>query len=508
MLPSYAMRAKSGVEGGGEHYQSIESRETPSRRASISGSAHILDRRSSDFYIHMPTSSMATKSPAKVGGLTSPPAAPPPKSPHSARSVGSSSGRGGSRLASAALASVATARMGGSRAGGAAGSYAAGSGSVATGDEQLGPYDALVGVNARMEQLAAAMEVRIQSNEAAAQQLAGELNAVRGKNAELTGEVAALQAKLQHAESEAAALHEQLEQQQGTSSKLADDLRFVDEASVQARETLEAARRDTEATVVRKLAQLEEAIAEEAGQARSEAEATLHGITQLDLKLGERLQTFERRLEHAEGAAREQGSALREQLAATAAASAQARAQDVRELGEAQRHAQQKLTDEMRWLDEEHVRCRAEDQAGVQRAVGALRDEAAARAAELQRNLEQGVISGGADGAGDGQPGALQLLRSTMARVEALSGAVGTLCSHMATMRVKEVASLAEERVGEIEARLTAAQAEGVGALQRQAQQTQDQLAVRLSALEAAVHQEQQSSLKALQAILNGAQQA
>ena len=387
-----------------------------------------------------------------------------------------------------------------------AGSCAGGSGITGNGDEQLGPYDALVGVNARMEQLAAAMEVRIQSNEAAAQQLAGELNAVRSKNAELTGEVATLQAKLQHAEAESTALREQLEQQQGTSSKLADDLRFVDEAAVQAREMLEVTRRDAEARVERKLAQLEEAIAEEAGQARSEAEATLHGITQLDVKLGERLQAFERRLEQAEGAAREQGSALREQLAATAAAAAQARAQDVREMGEAQRLGQQKLSDEMRWLDEEHVRCRAEDQAAVQRAVGALRDETAGRADALQRNLEQGVV---AEGAGaDGQPGALQLLRATMSRVEQLSSAVGQLCSHMATMRVKEVASLAEERVAEIEVRLAASQAEGVGALQRQAQQTQDALAVRLSALEAAVHQEQQSSLKALQAILNGAQQA
>ena len=64
-----------------------------------------------------------------------------------------------------------------------------------------------------------------------------------------------------------------------------------------------------------------------------------------------------------EVAAHEMGMALRAELAAAAAAAAAARAQDVAALGEAQSLAQKKLADEMRWLDEEHMRCRAEDQA-------------------------------------------------------------------------------------------------------------------------------------------------
>ena len=116
-------------------------------------------------------------------------------------------------------------------------------------------------------------------------------------------------------------------------------------------------------------------------------------------------------------------------------------------------------------------------------------EEAAAlrRLEELQRNVEQGLVS-------EGQPNAMALLQQTAARVEQLSGAVGALCGHMETMRVKEVASLAEERVAEIEARLGATQQEQLSALQQQAQTTQHHLVVRLAALEAAVQQEQQSS--------------
>ena len=51
---------------------------------------------------------------------------------------------------------------------------------------------------------------------------------------------------------------------------------------------------------------------------------------------------------------------------------------------------------------------------------------------------------------GESQPSALDILRSTVARVDTLAAAVGTLCAHMESLRVKEVAALAEARVHEV----------------------------------------------------------
>ena len=140
------------------------------------------------------------------------------------------------------------------------------------------------------------------------------------------------------------------------------------------------------------------------------------------------------------------------------------------------------------------------EQAAQQRAAEELRSEVGGRLEELRANLERGLVAGV-----EGQPAAPAVLQSCASRVEELGGAVAQLCAHMETMRVKEVAALAEERIGEVEARLVASQQEQLAALQQQAQATQHHMVVRLAALEAAVQQEQQSSLKALQAILHSA---
>ena len=140
------------------------------------------------------------------------------------------------------------------------------------------------------------------------------------------------------------------------------------------------------------------------------------------------------------------------------------------------------------------------EQAAQQRAAEELRSEVGGRLEELRANLERGLVAGV-----EGQPAAPAVLQSCASRVEELGGAVAQLCAHMETMRVKEVAALAEERIAEVEARLVASQQEQLAALQQQAQATQHHMVVRLAALEAAVQQEQQSSLKALQAILHSA---
>ena len=160
--------------------------------------------------------------------------------------------------------------------------------------------------------------------------------------------------------------------------------------------------------------------------------------------------------------------------------------------------AAQKLTEEMRWLDEEHMRCRAEDEAKMLAAVQGLREELTESHQALQRAVVEGVIE-------DGQPGALSLLQQNESRVASLADAVTALNVHMETMRVKEVAALAEERVAALEERLGAAYGAELAGAQQRSNNAVESLTVRLQALEAAVQQEQQSSLKALQAILHSA---
>ena len=69
------------------------------------------------------------------------------------------------------------------------------------------------------------------------------------------------------------------------------------------------------------------------------------------------------------------------------------------------------------------------------------------------------------------------------------------LCEYMQSLKIKEVASAAEARLDELEQRLAAGSHPA-------------QLESRLATLEAALAQEQQSSLKALQAILEHSQTA
>ena len=99
------------------------------------------------------------------------------------------------------------------------------------------------------------------------------------------------------------------------------------------------------------------------------------------------------------------------------------------------------------------------------------------------------------------------LLQQNESRVASLADAVTALNVHIGppAMRVKEVAALAEERVAALEERLGAAYGAELAGAQQRSNNAVESLTVRLQALEAAVQQEQQSSLKALQAILHSA---
>jgi hypothetical protein len=125
------------------------------------------------------------------------------------------------------------------------------------------------------------------------------------------------------------------------------------EAAEAAAEERAAARQELRQELGQELkAELRASLAESAVGAGAEAEARW-------LEMGAAVQATGRRVEALETAL---GSHAARQAEAAAAA-ATTRAQDMRQLGEAQSVALKMLADEMRWLDEEHMRCRAEDQA-------------------------------------------------------------------------------------------------------------------------------------------------
>lgn len=81
--------------------------------------------------------------------------------------------------------------------------------------------------------------------------------------------------------------------------------------------------------------------------------------------------------------------------------------------------------------------------------------------------------------------------------MDVLGEAVGQLCEYMASLKIKEVAAAAESRISELELRIGGGGGGAAAALEG-----------RMTQLEASLAQEQQSSLKALQAILQHAQTA
>ena len=123
-------------------------------------------------------------------------------------------------------------------------------------------------------------------------------------------------------------------------------------------------------------------------------------------------------------------------------------------------------------------------------ALGGVRTEMLGVITELKGQVEEAIVP-------PGEPGALSTLRQALTRIDVLGEAVGQLCEYLNSLKIKEVASAAEARLGEIERKLDG----GAGAASAQVEE-------RLALLEDALVQEQQSSLKALQAILEHSQPA
>ena len=171
---------------------------------------------------------------------------------------------------------------------------------------------------------------------------------------------------------------------------------------------------------------------------------------------------------------------------------------------------QAKLRDELRWLDEEHVRCRAEDEARATRALDALRTPLEAKVGALGvrlakgeeriESLEAAFVSTegllGSTGGGGGTEGAADAaaLRVAALRVTALGEAVERLSGNLDAARANDVSALAEDRMA---ATVRKVQHQVEGALG-----AQGELLQRLSTLEATVVQEQRASLSALEAMI------
>lgn len=164
---------------------------------------------------------------------------------------------------------------------------------------------------------------------------------------------------------------------------------------------------------------------------------------------------------------------------------------------------QSKLRDELRWLDEEHVRCRGEDGTRVTRALDALRAPLDAQMGEFGVRLAKGeeriesfqaafvrAEGGGAEGGAE----TVQAFGAATLRVAALGEAVERLSGHLDAARPNDVSALVEERM-----------AATVRKVQHQCESVfgaQGELLQRLSALEATVVQEQRASLSALEAMI------
>ena len=343
---------------------------------------------------------------------------------------------------------------------------------------------ALTGVNTRMEQLAAAMEVRLQAHEAQLMRLHSDLHTEREKTKNLETHVAELLQSQDKARHELSRLNGELLEKGRDLEQLRQELRWVDEAAAKARAHEEAERRAAVDGLHSQLTKLAEAqsshMADTDAAARGAAESLEAVRDEMKRSFGEsaaRLGSVERAGQHAT-----------EQLRAAFAEAQAAREVEVVELTEAQAATAQKLSDELRWVDEEHMRCRAEDDQKVSAALEAVREETRGALEELRAQVSEAIVP-------LGEPGALSTLQQALLRVDTLGEAVAQLCAYMQSLKIKEVASAAEARLAELEGRLT-----GGGTMVPAA------LDHRISQLEIALHEEQQSTLRALQAIVESQQ--
>ena len=313
-----------------------------------------------------------------------------------------------------------TGRCATSAAAAASRSKAGGGGEISAG--------AITGINTRMEQLAAAMEVRLQAQEAQLMRVSADLHSERTKATALETMVAELSAKQNQSQAEIERLREELAERGREGEQLRQELRWVDEAAAKARSVEEHERREADNGLHAQIQALGEAQSRQVADAEGAARAASESFAETHKMVQQGMKDAETRLALVERSAAQDAQAIRAEMAEVATA----REAEMVELAEAQAAAQQKLSDELRWVDEEHMRCRAEDDSKVTSSVEALRQETSASIAEIRGQVVEAIVP-------LGEPGALQTLQQALLRVDTLGEAVAQLCSYMQSLKIKEV---------------------------------------------------------------------
>ena len=426
-----------------------------------------------------------------AAGTPGPPSRGPPSSRAARRSARPSARRRRRRRIRTSTRPRSTqSREGGGAGGGMGGVRTPGQQKAAERVAQARQDGAITGVNSRMEQLAAAMEVRLQAQESQLMRLAAELQAEREHGRLLEGQLAETNARLGNANGEIEQLRKALDDAAAAHSQLKQEVRWVDESAAKARAQEEEERREADGAAEAQLKALGASLESVAGQIEAAVKGVQEASGQSMASLQGQLRQAEEHISAAEMRAAAEAEALKQELGRVAAE----RKAEAAELAEAQAAASEKLSENLRWVDEENMRCRAEDEQKAGEGMAALRAELAGQIETLKGQVAEAIVP-------PGEPGALSTLRQALSRVDVLGEAVAQLCEYMQSLKVKEVAAAAEERLSTLEARsASGGGGNGVGGA------AFAQVEARLDALERGLEHEQQSSLRALQAILDRSQ--
>ena len=334
-----------------------------------------------------------------------------------------------------------------------------------------------MGINMRMEQLAAALEVRLQSHDATVSRLQEELESERQRVTKLTGDLSEAVVRIQQAEERAANMRGQLEEADARAASMearADKLeRLLPEASA--------------------------AMDERVGRLTALVDGAKAATDTVAAAQRESAGRVDERLRVAAEAARAQSIAFRDELTATMTAEREAREASLRQLEVMAADTERRLQGEIVDGDTKMRNTVDDSSHALQASVEDTKSELLAKLELTMRNVREGII-------GEDQPSALQVLKKTVGRVDELAEGVAELVSHMESLRIKEVSAVAEQRLVAVESKLEARLSSMMS--EEGARELESRLANKVGRLESLLHKEQQTSLQALQAILTSSQKS
>ena len=309
----------------------------------------------------------------------------------------------------------------------------------------------------RLDQIAAAVEVRFKEHEQTLQahlkardaqvsRLVSDLRVERDHGKVLKEQLDQVHTKLAAAAAETERLKEQLEEKLRSDAALRQSLRLTEEASLKARAQESDERRAEMSAVreqVRELAQAlslvqarVEAVSIDASHSLNKAqEAWSQGLGEVQQRIGETGHSLSAQ-------AAELKTDLSQQAASHKAGMAALREAHAAEL--------KRVSEQLGALSQEHTLCRSEDEAKVAMALHSLHTELTASIGTLRSQVSEAIVP-------LGEPGALSTLREALIRVDGLGEEVEQLCAHMASLKMRDVAGAqdTEARITELERQLT-----------------------------------------------------